>query len=138
MITTHKKNLIQRCLERGYSLHEVDSCVVNKNGDIWTIDETHPSYPIQKKNKISQESNIGEGVGTELKKILGFIGINSSPNCSCNAKAKMMNEKGVEWCKNNIDVIVSWLKEEASKRNLPFYSFIAKKLVKIAIGRVER
>jgi len=84
------------------------------------------------------DNNVGEGVGTELKKILGFIGITSTPTCSCNAKAKIMNEKGVEWCKNNIDVVVSWLKEEASKRNLPFYSFIAKKLVKIAIGRAER
>ena len=86
----------------------------------------------------THQVDIGQGVGTELKKILGFIGITSTPNCSCNAKAKIMNEKGVEWCKNNIDVIVSWLKEEASKRNLPFYSFIAKKLVKIAIGRAER
>lgn len=86
----------------------------------------------------THEVDIGHGAGTELKKILGFIGITSTPTCSCNAKAKIMNEKGVEWCKNNIDVIVSWLKEEASKRNLPFYSFIAKKIVKIAIGRAER
>lgn len=146
MITTHKDNLIQRCLQRGYSLDDVYACVVKKDGDIWTIDETHESYPkvpkpVAEQSKNSQQPeaiDIGEGSGTELKKLLKMIGITSSPTCGCNAKAKTMNEKGVEWCKNNIDIIVSWLKEEADKRGLPFYTFIAKKLVKIAIGRAER
>ena len=127
-------NLVQRCLERGYLLSDVMPCVIKQDGDIWTIDENHEKYPHKRDDKIY----LGIGVGTELKKILSLIGITATPNCSCNAKAKMMNEKGIEWCKSNIDVIVSWLKEEANKRNLPFYSFIAKKLVKIAIGRAER
>jgi hypothetical protein len=115
------------------------------NGQLCTTPDPFSSMPISNEEvfgssqpNATHQVDIGQGVGTELKKILGFIGITSTPNCSCNAKAKIMNEKGVEWCKNNIDVIVSWLKEEASKRNLPFYSFIAKKLVKIAIGRAER
>jgi hypothetical protein len=134
MITTHKINLVKRCLERGYLLSDVMPCVIKQDGDIWTIDETHEKYPHQRDDKIY----LGTGVGTELKKILSLIGITTTPDCSCNAKAKIMNEKGIEWCKNNIDVIANWLKEEAVKRNMPFYSFIAKKLIKIAIGRAER
>jgi hypothetical protein len=84
------------------------------------------------------QSYIGEGVGTELKKLLKFIGITASKDCSCNARAKTMNEKGIEWCKDNIDTIVGWLKEEASKRNLPFFAYAARKLVQLAIGRAEK
>lgn len=84
------------------------------------------------------ELDIGEGVGTELKKLLKFIGITASKNCSCNARAKTMNEKGIEWCKDNIDTIVGWLKEEANKRNLPFFAYAARKLVQLAIGRAEK
>lgn len=127
MITTHKNNLIQRCNERGYTLEEVMPCVSKQDGDIWTIDETHEKYP---KEKI--------GAGTELKKLLKLMGIVASPNCSCNAKAKTMDENGLEWCKDNIDTIVSWLKEEADKRHLPFLTYGAKRLVKFAIGKAEK
>lgn len=140
MITTHKDNLIQRCKQRGYSIEDVLPCVVKQNGDIWTIDETHQAYPHEKntESKPITELDIGEGVGSELKNMLKFIGITSSPTCGCNAKAKYMNEKGIDWCKQNIDLIVSWLKEEAEKRKLPFFSYGAKKLVKLAIYRAEK
>jgi hypothetical protein len=45
-----------------------------------------------------------------------------------------MNEKGVEWCEQNIDMIVGWLKEEANKRKLPFINTVAKYFVKKAIN----
>lgn len=140
MITTHKNNLIARCKERGYELQDVMACVLKQVGDIWTIDETHEAYPNKKENiqNNSNDIDIGQGAGTELKKLLKFIGITSSPTCGCNAKAKYMNEKGIDWCKQNIDLIVSWLKEEAEKRKLPFFSYGAKKLVKLAIYRAEK
>lgn len=156
MIITHKNNLIQRCAERGYNLVDVMPCVIKQAGDIWTIDENHPSYPKTKENttlspfggfvannptnvdKKNPTLDIGEGVGTELKKLLKFIGITASPTCGCNAKAKAMNENGIDWCKDNIDTIVGWLKEEADRRGLPFFTFGAKKLVKFAISRAEK
>lgn len=142
MITTHKNNLINRCKERGYSLEEVMGSVVKQDGDIWTIDENHPNYPKNPKTNTQpqniKEVDIGQGAGTELKKLLKLIGITASPTCGCNAKAKTMNENGLEWCKSNMDTIVEWLKEEATKRNLPFFSYGAKKLVKFAINRAEK
>ena len=140
MITTHKNNLISRCKERGYSLEEVMPCVIKQDNDIWTIDENHPNYPKNPKNNTKQPQviDIGEGAGTELKKLLKLIGITSTPSCGCNTKAKAMNENGIEWCKNNTETIVSWLKEEADKRNLPFFAYGAKKLIKFAINRAEK
>lgn len=74
------------------------------------------------------------GPGTKLSEMLEKIGIKSTPNCSCKARAKMMNEKGYEWCEQNIDTIVGWLKEEAQKRKLPFIDMAGKIIVKRAIS----
>lgn len=73
------------------------------------------------------------GPGTELKKLLKKIGITASPDCSCNARARTMDERGIEWCEANIDEIVGWLREEAGKRGLPFVDMAGRMLVKRAI-----
>lgn len=73
------------------------------------------------------------GPGTFLSKMLEKIGINSSPTCSCKARAYKMNEMGADWCEQNLDMIVGWLREEATKRKLPFVDFAGKLLVKRAI-----
>lgn len=145
---THKKFLVDRCHQRGYSIEEVMPCVLEKlDGDIWVIDVDHESYPKfprhnfadPKYKQIKTESfNIGEGVGTELKTLLSWMRIESQPNCTCNQKAKFMNQKGIEWCRKNVDVICGWLKEEAVKRKLPFFNYGAKKLIYLAISRAER
>ena len=161
MITLLKKEYFIPVVEsRGYKLEEVMPCVIKQDGDNWTIDNFHPSYPRPKnmsheefmafinqkiqeaknkapKTQAPQQLDIGEGVGTELKKLLKMVGITATPNCSCNARAKLMNQNGLQWCKDNIDTIVGWLKEEAEKRNLPFFTYGAKKLVKLAIYRAE-
>jgi hypothetical protein len=78
------------------------------------------------------------GAGTQLKKLLSRVGIKASETCSCNARAKLMNEHGIEWCEQNINEIVGWLKEEALKRKLPFLSFPTKILIQRAIGLAKR
>jgi len=88
--------------------------------------------------KINKKTYLNNGVGTELKKLLSKIGIKATPNCSCNARAKIMDAKGIEWCKENIDIIVGWLKEEAAKRNLPFMEMAGKLLVKRAIKNATK
>lgn len=82
--------------------------------------------------------SLEKGVGTELKKLLSKIGIKASPTCSCNHKAKIMNMKGILWCENNIDTILSWLKEEATKRKLPFVEYAAKLLIKRAVFNAKK
>jgi hypothetical protein len=77
------------------------------------------------------------GPGTELKKMLSKIGITATPTCSCNKRAQIMDENGVEWCKANTDTIVSWLREEATKRGLPFIDLAGKIIVKRAISLAE-
>ena len=58
--------------------------------------------------------------------------------CSCRRHALEMNEKGNDWCQENIDTIVGWLKDEAQKRKLPFLDSIGKMIVNRAIKKSRR
>lgn len=51
----------------------------------------------------------GYGPGTELKKLLGELGINAGPNCGCNSRALEMDLWGVSGCERHFDTIVGWL-----------------------------
>ena len=101
-------------------------CVIVKNGDEWTIDETHPAYPR------------GCLAGTALKSLIASLGIKATPNCTCNARAREADMRGCDWCESNIGTIVGWLREEAEKRGLPFVEFAAKLLVKRAIHNARK
>ena len=128
MITTHRKNLYEKCKERLYDINDVMDCVVKQDGDMWTIDVDHPTYP----------KTLNKGVGTELKKILSTMGIQSTINCSCRTRAIKMNSMGIQWCKDNRTIILNWLKEEAKKRKLPFVNFAGSRLIDWAIKRAEK
>jgi len=80
------------------------------------------------------------GPGTELKSLMKKVGIVSSPTCSCNARARKMDEMGIEWCESEdgMKTILGWLREESEKRGLPFVEFGAKVLVKRAIYNARR
>lgn len=79
------------------------------------------------------------GPGTELKGLLkDWLGIQASPNCSCNARARQMDEWGPDLCEQNLQTIVGWLEEQAKARKLPFVRFAAEQAVKLAIRRARK
>ena len=137
MITCHRSHLEARCTERGYTLDEVLPCVVSQDGDEWTIDVDHRAYP--RVSRLAElPSTPTHGPGTELKKLLAKVGIVSSPDCTCNARAAEMDRQGVEWCEANIDTIVGWLREQAEARGLPFLDVAGRLLVRRAIANARR
>ena len=84
---------------------------------------------------------LGYGPGTELKRLLSRIGIKAEPGCKCNARAAEMDrmEKAFPgWCEANIDLIVGWLREEATKRNLLFVDAAGAMLVRRAIKNAKK
>lgn len=137
MITGHRALFIRRCLERGYTLDDVRGCIVAENGYQITVDETHPSYPLVRRNG-GIKPPAASGPGTELKRLLGRIGITASPTCGCNAKARAMDARGCDWCEANLDTVVGWLREEAGKRRLPFLDAVGKMLVRRAISNARK
>lgn len=78
------------------------------------------------------------GPGTILSGMLSVLGIKAIQNCPCRRHAIEMNTKGPDWCEENIDTILGWLKEESSNRNLPFVETVAKLMVQRAINKSRR
>ena len=78
------------------------------------------------------------GPGTELKALLKTVGIVASPGCSCNKRAKVMDQNGCDWCEANLDEISGWLQEESEKRKLPYVATAGKMLIRWAIRRSRK
>jgi hypothetical protein len=81
---------------------------------------------------------VGYGPGTELKRLLGRIGIKAEPGCKCTARAEEMDRRGCDWCAANVPLIVGWLREEATKRSLPFLDAAGTVIVRRAISNARR
>lgn len=149
IIKCKRLHLEQRCFQRGYLFSDAEGCVVSSDGEDIVVDTDHPSYPKTQNPgpptgpeevHVSYEPAT-DGPGTELKRLLKKIGITATPNCSCNARALAMdeNEKRIPgWCQKNIDQIVGWLREEASKRGLPFIDAAGRAIVRMAIKSHEK
>jgi hypothetical protein len=138
MITGHKALFLKRCEERGYDPSQAMRCVVKQEGNIWTVDESHPDYPHADPQRPVLPKKPPSGPGTELKKLLATIGIHASPTCSCNKMAKKMDEWGPVESLNHIEEIVDVMEETARKRKLPFVRTAGKTLVRIACWKAKR
>jgi len=78
------------------------------------------------------------GPGTELKRFLLEAGLFGASGCQCNARARVMDEKGPDWCEQNMEVILGWLKEEASRVALPFVAPVVRLVVQKAIDAARK
>lgn len=84
------------------------------------------------------------GVGTEIKKFFSSIGVNPSATCSCNALAAEFNQKGAQWCEDNIETILDKLHEQyvAQKvwetKKIPWVRIGVKLMVKRAIRAAKK
>ena len=78
------------------------------------------------------------GPGTILSSMIKKFGIHMTPHCSCMAKALSMNEKGPDWCEENLDKIVEWLKEESKNRKIPFIEPVVRMIVQQAIQKSRK
>jgi hypothetical protein len=76
--------------------------------------------------------------GTVLSKMIKNVGIQMTDSCSCKRHALEMNKNGNDWCEQNIDTVVGWLRDEAKRRNLPFLDAVGKLLVGRAIKKSRK
>ena len=84
----------------------------------------------------SQQTHLGEGPGTELKKILSWF-VKPIPTCPCHARMRTMNEWGPDGCQARIETILDWLKDSAEKQRLPFIRPIVAIIVQKAISNAR-
>lgn len=133
IIHVHEADFHRLAEERGYEWDAVEHCITRHDvlPGVCAVDNSHPSYPHRRRDP-------KPGVGAALKKILSGFGIESSPTCSCNKKARYMDEMGIAWCEQNEDIIVGWLADEAKKRKLPFFTTAGRLLVRKAVRAAKR
>ncbi len=84
--------------------------------------------------------SVPSGPGTELKKLLSLLGIKPEKGCACAKRARYMDRMGCDWCLENMDTIVRWLREEHERRKLlvPFSDLIARQVVKLAVKKARK
>jgi hypothetical protein len=78
------------------------------------------------------------GAGHFLSRSLSWFGLRGSKNCKCRARARLMDERGPDWCEENIPEVLGWLREAAEERGLPFVEAIATLFVRRAIAKARR
>ena len=141
MINCRRAHLHARCHQRGYTLDEVRPCIVSEDGDTITVDVDHKAYPREPKpGFVPQPPAPTNGPGTELSKLLKRFGIEPTPTCKCRAKAAQMDAWGCdESSKPELIVeVVAVMREEATKRGLPFLDAAGRVLVRRAISNARR
>ena len=150
MIVAHRRQFESICRQRGSDIANAMSCVVAQDGDAWTIDETNEAYPratrsglaAQPATFVSQPAPPAptHGPGTELSKLLKRFGIEPTPTCKCRAKAAQMDAWGCDESSKpeRIEEVVAVLREEATKRGLPFLDAAGRVLVRRAISNARR
>ena len=79
-----------------------------------------------------------DGPGSILTGMIKTLGISSSSTCSCRRHALEMNDQGPDWCEQNMETILSWLRDEAKKRGLPFIDMVGKAMVQRAINKSRK
>lgn len=134
-------------------IQQIPGALLLINKDEYDIFGDYTQQQIETRLKEKLGSNIGatlrslfpktleenpNGPGTILSKMISSLGIKSSPTCSCRRHALEMNDRGIEWCEQNIPTIIEWLKEESSKRKIPFIESVAVLVVKRAIRQSKR
>lgn len=75
----------------------------------------------------AEPTAIPAGVGTHLKRLLGWWGYTATADgsCGCDDHAFEMDIRGLDWCKANRGVILRWLSEEAARREIEWTATLA-------------
>jgi hypothetical protein len=95
----HAKDVMARCVERGYSWDEITPCLTQDLGDGWyEVDVNHPAYPRTQKAGVQPPK---AGLGDIVKAGLSAIGITEERvskaigrPCGCSKRAEKLNDLG--------------------------------------------
>ena len=90
MIQCRISHLEARCRERGYTLEQVQGCIVSRDGDEIIVDETHADYPHAKPGLGDRVASALAAVGITKERVSKAIG----KPCGCAKRQQRLNELG--------------------------------------------
>ena len=153
-----------RACQRGYTADEIRPCLTVALGNgYFDVNVNHAAYPKTARDGYTPPKGLRDAAtamleelgvedslakppayrcGTELKALLkDWLGIESSPTCSCNAMARKMDTLGPEWCESadGLAEILAVMKREHGRRKsiLPWSDTAASMLVRLACRRAR-
>ena len=88
LIRCLKRDLEQRCRERGYTLDQVKKCIVSQDGDQLVVDVASPAYP--KPGLGDRVEGALKSVGITQERVSRLIG----RPCGCEGRKKLLNNVG--------------------------------------------
>jgi hypothetical protein len=94
MIRCHLRHLEARCRQRGYTLDEVRPCIVSRDGDQITVDETHPAYPRAKPGLGDMVAAGLAAVGITKERAQAVAAAVGVKDCGCKKRQERLNELG--------------------------------------------
>jgi hypothetical protein len=93
MIQCKVRHLEARCRQRGYTLAEVQPCIVSQDGDDIVVDETHEAYPRTAKPGLGDMVAAGLGaVGITKDRVSAMLG----KPCNCPKRQAALNRLGAK------------------------------------------
>jgi hypothetical protein len=90
MIRGRRSSFEARCRERGYSLESAAACIVAEDGDIITVDETHPAYPRPKPGLGDMVAAGLSAIGITKERVSAVVG----GDCGCAKRQEALNALG--------------------------------------------
>ncbi len=93
MITGPRKQFEYIAASRGYTLDDVRGCIVSEDGDVITVDETHPAYPRPRPGLGDMVAAGLSAVGITPERVSAVIG---GP-CGCEERKEALNAAGAAW-----------------------------------------
>ena len=84
---------------------------------------------------------VNNGAGSELKAIFTSFHIYPDGDCNCEAIANEMDQRGPDWCEENVESLIDQIEAESKKRRWAKYIFsriVARRMIRLAIKRARR
>jgi hypothetical protein len=95
MIRCRLSHLEARCRQRGYTLDEVRPCIVSRDGDSIVVDETHSSYPRERKPGLGDMVAAGlSAVGITKERAQAVATAVGVKDCGCKKRQEALNQLG--------------------------------------------
>ena len=83
-------NFEKRFVSRGYTPDQVQDCIVERDGEHVTVDETHPAYPHPKRGLGDMVADILAAIGITKERVSKALG----EPCGCSKRQQKLNELG--------------------------------------------
>lgn len=94
MIRCRLAHLEARCRQRGYTLDEVQACIVSQDGDLITVDETHPAYPRTKPGLGDIVAAGLDAIGVTKERVQAVASAVGVKDCGCKKRQEALNNLG--------------------------------------------